>query len=198
MKKLLITGFEPFGGQKINPSWEAVTRLPDIIGDFTLIRRQIPVEYGTAGLRVKAEAAALSADAVLMVGQAGGRTDVCCEVVGVNIRNGKIPDNAGYLARLEPIEADGPAAFFSTLLPDKAFIQRLRNRGLHVDFSCSAGSFICNEVLYSMLRAAEGTDMKVGFIHVPFLPEQAAPGVPCLSMEEMLQILEAVIGQLSQ
>ena len=110
---LLITGFMPFGGDPVNPSWEAVKALPDRIGGFSLHKLLLPVEFGCAADLAYAEAQAIRASAVLCVGLAAGRTAVTPEAIGINIRDARIPDNAGAAPKGEPIEPDAPAAYFS-------------------------------------------------------------------------------------
>ena len=146
MKTLLITGFEPFGGEEINPSWEAVLRLPEEIGGYHLSKMQIPVVFGEAAAQVIAAAEALQPDAVLCIGQAGGRAAVTPELVGINLRHGKIPDNAGNQPKDEPIVKGGETAYFSTL-PVRTMAEAILARGIPSQVSYSAGAYVCNDVL---------------------------------------------------
>lgn len=188
-KRLLITGFDPFGGEKINPAWEAVKRLPDRIGEYVLCKLEIPTVFGLAGETVLREAARLQPDAVLCIGQAGGRGAVTPERIGVNIRDARIKDNAGNQPRGEFVASDGPAAYFATV-PVTEMEDAIRAEGLPAAVSNSAGAFVCNDVLYTLLHHYAQTDVKVGFIHVPYLPEQGNPSLP---LEDTVRALEAAI-----
>jgi len=188
-RKLLITGFDPFGGASINPAWEAVKLLPDHIGDFELCKLEIPTVFGLAAETVIRKAEEIHPDVILCIGQAGGRAAVTPERIGVNIREGRIPDNAGNQPEGDRIAPDGPAAYFATV-PVKEMASAIRETGLPAAVSNSAGAFVCNDTLYSLLHHFYGTDVKVGFIHVPYLPEQGTPSLP---LEQTAAALEAAI-----
>jgi len=188
-RKLLITGFDPFGGASINPAWEAVKLLPDHIGDFELCKLEIPTVFGLAAETVIRKAEEIHPDVILCIGQAGGRAAVTPERIGVNIREGRIPDNAGNQPEGDRIAPDGPAAYFATV-PVKEMSSAIRETGLPAAVSNSAGAFVCNDTLYSLLHHFYGTDVKVGFIHVPYLPEQGTPSLP---LEQTAAALEAAI-----
>ena len=189
MKRLLITGFDPFGGATVNPSWMAVERLPDQIGECVLCKLQIPTVFGKAATAVLETAGQFSPDTILCVGQAGGRAVVTPERIGVNIRDARIPDNAGNQPRGEFVDPQGPAAYFSTL-PVEAMAQAIRDAGVDATVSNSAGAFVCNDVLYSLLHHYDGTAVRVGFVHVPYLPEQ---GAPSMELEQIVRALESAI-----
>lgn len=192
MPKLLITGFEPFGGQKINPAWEAVQALPDQVGDWTLIKLQIPTVFGQAARQVLDRAEAVRPDAILSIGQAAGRSQVTPELVGLNLRWASIPDNAGAQPQDEPIVPGGDTAYFSTL-PVRKLAKAVREAGVSAEVSYSAGAYVCNDVLYTLLHRYHGTPVRVGFIHVPLLPEQALEGQPSLPLAEIVKALTAAI-----
>lgn len=191
MKKLLITGFDPFGGESINPAWEAVRLLPDVIRDFKLVKLEIPTVFGAAAQVVIDKAEEIHPDAIISVGQAGGRAAVTPEMVGINLRYASIPDNMGALPCDIPIAEGAPAAFFSTL-PVRAMAKAICDAGLPGAVSYSAGSFVCNDVLYSLLHRFDGTAVRAGFIHVPFLPEQTADK-PSLPLDKTVAALCAAI-----
>ena len=191
MKKLLITGFDPFGGESIKPAWEAVRLLPDVIRDFELVKLEIPTVFGAAAQVVIDKAEEIHPDAIISVGQAGGRAAVTPEMVGINLRYASIPDNMGALPCDIPIAEGGPAAYFSTL-PVRAMAKAICDAGLPGAVSYSAGSFVCNDVLYSLLHRFDGTAVRAGFIHVPFLPEQTADK-PSLPLEQTAAALRAAI-----
>jgi len=191
-KKLLITGFDPFGGEHVNPSWEAVKRLPEEIGRYRLEKMQIPTVFERAAQAVLARAEIVGADAIICVGQAGGRSAVTPEVIGINLREARICDNAGQKPENTPVIEDGPAAYFTTL-PVREMVSAIEKAGLPAALSYSAGTFVCNDVLYTLLHRYQGTDVRVGFIHVPFLPEQAPENVPSLAEAQIIAALEAAI-----
>ena len=192
MKKLLITGFDPFDGATINPSWEAVKLLPDTIGDYELHKFQIPTVFELAPRTVLEKAAELKPDAIICVGQAGGRMAVTPERIGINIRDARINDNAGKSPKDQPIVSGGPDGYFSTL-PIKAMIAAINEVGLAGAISNTAGTFVCNDVLYSILHHYASTDVRCGFIHVPYLPEQGTPNLP---LEQIVKALIAAISVL--
>ena len=192
MKKLLITGFDPFGGEKINPAWEAVKLLPDTLGEYTVYKLEIPTVFQKAGEKVLAEAQRLQPDVILCIGQAGGRVAVTPERVAVNVRDARIDDNEGNRPEDAPCVAGGPAAYFSTV-PIKKMVAAMKDAGLPAAISDSAGTFVCNDVLYMLLHSCADSSVKVGFIHVPFLPEQ---GQPSLALEETVRGLQVAIGTL--
>ena len=189
MKRLLITGFDPSGGATVNPSWMAVERLPDQIGECVLCKLQIPTVFSKAATAVLETARQFSPDTILCVGQAGGRAAVTPERIGVNIRDARIPDNAGNQPRGEFVDPQGPAAYFSTL-PVEAMAQAIRDAGVDATVSNSAGAFVCNDVLYSLLHHYDGTAVRVGFVHVPYIPEQ---GAPSMELAQIVRALEAAI-----
>ncbi len=176
-RKLLITGFDPFGGASTNPSWEAVKLLPDRVGDFELCKLMIPTVFGEAAEMVLAKAAEFQPDVILSVGQAGGRSAVTPERIAVNIRDARIVDNAGNQPQGEFVVPEGPAAYFATV-PVMKMAAAIREAGIPGTVSNSAGAFVCNDVLYTLLHHFAGTEVKVGFIHVPYLPEQGTPSLP--------------------
>lgn len=189
MKTLLITGFDPFGGETVNPSWEAVQELPDTIGDYALTKLQIPTVFGLAARTVLDRAAELHPDVILCIGQAGGRDAVTPERIGINLRDARIPDNAGCQLKEEPIAACGPDGIFSTV-PVAEMAQAIREAGLPGHVSNTAGAFVCNETLYTLLHHYAGTAVRVGFIHVPYVPAQGTPNLP---LEQTVQALSAAI-----
>ena len=195
MKKLLITGFDPFGGATVNPSWEAVKRLPEVVGSYELTKLEIPTVFGVGAGKVLEAAKALQPDVILCVGQAGGRSGITPEVVGINLREAGSADNAGNRMTNVPVAEDGPAAYFATL-PVREMVKALKEAGISAGLSFSAGAFVCNDVLYTLLHHYHGSPTQVGFIHVPFLPEQAKPGVASLPLKTITAALEIAIQAL--
>ena len=195
MKKILVTGFDPFGGERINPAWEAVRLLPERIGENCLQKMQIPTVFGTAAECVLVCAAELHPDAILCVGQAGGRSAVTPEMAALNLQYASIADNAGQMPQDVPVIAGAPAAYFATL-PVRSMASAIRDAGLPGAVSYSAGTFVCNDLLFRLLHRFHKTTTGVGFVHVPYLPEQAKSGAPSMELGEILRALEAAIGVL--
>ena len=190
MKKLLISGFEPFDNESINPSWEAVKLLPDAVGDYRLTKICLPVVFGVAAETLLRAADELSPDVIIAVGQAGGRSAITPEMVGINLRHGKIPDNAGHLATDEPIIEGGLTAYFSTL-PVRKMADGVKNAGLPAEVSYSAGAYVCNDVLYTLLAKTAENLTRVGFIHIPCAKEQGKE--PSMEMGDIVKGLTAAI-----
>lgn len=194
--KLLITGFDPFGGEKTNPAIEAVKRLPAVIAGATVVPLEIPTVFGTCAEVVRQAIITERPDVVLSVGQAGGRSALTPERIAINLDDGRIPDNAGFQPVDQPIQPNGPAAYF-TQLPVKAMAQAIRQAGLPSHVSTTAGTYVCNHIMYEVqhLRATEFPQLQAGFIHIPFLPEQVVQrsGVPSLSLTDDVRGLTAAI-----
>lgn len=194
-KRLLITGFEPFGGETINPSWEAVRQLPEQIGSYNLTKLQIPTVFGEAAEKILDKAGLLQPDVILCTGQAGGRDRVTPEVIGINLRECRIPDNAGNQPVNVPVVEKGPAAYFSTV-PVRDMAAAIEAAGIPSALSYSAGAFVCNDVLYTLLHHYQGTQTQVGFIHVPYQEEQAGEGSFSLPLAEIVRALSVAISSL--
>ncbi|HJE00460.1 pyroglutamyl-peptidase I [Levilactobacillus brevis] len=194
--KLLITGFDPFGGEQTNPAIEAVKRLPAAIAGATVVPLEIPTVFGTCAEVVRQAIITERPDVVLSVGQAGGRSALTPERIAINLDDGRIPDNAGFQPIDQPIQPNGPAAYF-TQLPVKAMAQAIRQAGLPSHVSTTAGTYVCNHIMYQVqhLRATEFPQLQAGFIHIPFLPEQVVQrsGVPSLSLTDDVRGLTAAI-----
>ena len=197
MKRLLITGFDPFGGSAVNPSWLAVEQLPDQIGDYELCKLPIPTVFGKAASLVLEKATAFQPDLILCVGLAGGRNAVTPERIAVNIRDARIPDNEGNQPSGDRIVADGPAAYFATA-PVGKMAQAIRDAGIPAAVSNSAGTFVCNHIMYHSLYLTnkEYPNIKAGFMHIPFLPEQVTnrPNTPSMALEDIVRGIEAAIA----
>ena len=194
MKKLLITGFEPFGGETINPSWEAVNLLPSEIGEYSIDKLQIPVAFGFAFDKVIEKANHISPDAIICVGQAGGRSAITPEFVGINLKNATIPDNLGNQPKDEDIILDGDCAYFSTI-PVRRIAEAINSAGIASQISYSAGTYVCNELFYRLLARYKNTDTLVGFVHVPYSKEQNKE--PSMELDEMVRALILVINELN-
>jgi len=198
--RVLVTGFTPFGGEQINPSWEAVKRLPERIGEMTITKREIPTEFDAACAALRAAMDALRPDAVLAVGQYGGANGVRVERVAVNLRDARIADNAGAKPVDEPVVPGAPAAYFATL-PTRRIVEKLRGEDIPAQLSYSAGTFVCNNLLFCALH--ESTQKfpaaRCGFVHVPYLPEQAKDGsAPSMSLALMVKALTAALKTIAE
>ena len=193
---ILVTAFDPFGGEKINPAQQAVERLADTIGEAKIHKLIVPTVFGKAAENVIEEMNALRPDAVICVGQAGGRKSVTPERVAINVMDANITDNIGQKPVDEVIVADGPAAYFSTL-PIKRMVQAIRDAGLSGDVSNSAGTFVCNSLLYSVLHhaALHMPQTRAVFVHVPYIPEQTVgkESVASMPLEDIVRALSAAI-----
>jgi len=194
-KKLLITGFDPFGGESINPSFEAVRLLPESIGNFDIYKMEVPTVYGLAAELTANKATEICADAIICVGQAGGRSAITPEVIGINLREASIADNAGVLLSGVPIDINAPAAYFSTL-PVRKIVSAIREKSIPCSLSYSAGAFVCNDLLFSLLHRFKDLSIPIGFIHVPFLPEQAKNGTASMPLDSIVLALKAAIEAL--
>ncbi len=190
MKKLLITGFEPFGGECINPSWEAVSELPDIIGEYKLNKLLIPVVFGKAAKRVLDVAKEIMPDVIISVGQAGGRDAITPELVAINLRHASIPDNKSNKPIDETIAENAPKAYFSTL-PVRKMADSVKAAGIPANVSYSAGAYVCNDVLFTLLHHFSDTKTRVGFIHIPYCTEQNKD--PSMSLENIIKGLTVAI-----
>ena len=191
IQTVLLTGFEPFNKATINPAWEAVRALDGWRGEhFRVEVRQLPCVFGDAIETITALVDELHPDVVIAVGQAGGRAEISVERVAINVDDAAILDNGGQQPVDAPIAEGGPAAYFSTL-PIKAIVRALRERGLVAGVSQTAGTFVCNHVFYGLMHhaAAQAQPIKAGFIHVPFLPEQAAgrpDAPPSMALDDII------------
>lgn len=194
MEKLLITGFGPFDGHAVNPSWAAVAQLPAVIDNYELCKLNIPTLFGTAAGMILEKAAQYRPDVILCVGLAGGRDAVTPERIAINIRDARIPDNSGRLCSGERIAPDGPAAYFTTV-PVERMAQAIRDRFIPAAVSNTAGTYVCNDVLYTLLHHFDGTATRVGFIHVPNIPEQGTPNLP---LDRTVEALTAAIQSLDK
>lgn len=200
--RVLVTGFDPFGGEPVNPALEAVMRLPTVLESHTIERRPLPTMFHRS-LAVLGDAVRTARpDILICVGQAGGRTELSIERVAINVDDARIADNAGAAPIDRPIVPGGPAAYF-TNLPLKAITQALGAAGIPAKVSNTAGTFVCNHVFYGAMHlvATEFPVMRAGFIHIPYLPEQIArnPGQPSMAVGTvfagLMKAIEVTIGR---
>ena len=195
MKKLLLTAFTPFDGERINPALEAVKLVKDKIGNLEIVKLEVPTVFGQSIDTVREAIEREKPDFVLSIGQAGGRAEITPERVAINLDDARIPDNEGNQPIDEPIFPDGENAYFSTL-PVKAMVEAIREEGIPSSLSNSAGTFVCNHLMYGVLYYLDKRPViKAGFIHVPYIPEQVKnkKEMPALELSEIVRGLEAAI-----
>ena len=190
--KIIVTGFDPFGGETINPSIECVKALPEIEG-VELIRLELPTVFKESAKRLNEVINDVKPDAVLSVGQSGGRPGITMERIAINVDDARIPDNISQQPIDETIQTEGEAAYFTTL-PIKRIVKAIREAGISAEVSNSAGTFVCNHIMYQSLFAATKADkpFKAGFMHIPFIPEQTTDK-PSLPLEESTKALQIAI-----
>lgn len=195
--KVLVTGFEPFGGERLNPSQEAINRLPASLGALRIATQLLPAAYAPSlGLLYEAIQRE-DPDIVLCTGEAGSRLDLTPERVAINIQDARILDNAGDQPIDAPVAPGGPAAYFTTL-PIKAAVHAMREAGLPASVSNSAGTFVCNHVFYGLMHfaATRGARFRGGFMHLPYLPAQAAhhPKSPSMALDCIVRGIEITLS----
>jgi pyroglutamyl-peptidase len=188
--RVLITGFEPFGGSTVNPSEEIARNLHGReIAGHEVIAALLPCVFGTAIVELRRQVRAVKPSLVICLGQAGGRTAITPERVAINVDDARIPDNAGTQPVDRPVVRGGPAAYFSTL-PVKAIVAGLRAEGVTAEVSQTAGTFLCNHIFYGLMHALRlRRVVRGGFIHVPYLPEQALKGESSLAFEKLARAI---------
>ncbi|MGY0615511.1 pyroglutamyl-peptidase I [Vibrio sp. FJH11] len=193
MKKILITGFEPFGGDTINPALEAVKRLEEVaIDGGIIVTCHVPVtRYDSINAVIEA-IETHQPDCVITVGQAAGRAAITTERIAINVDDFRIPDNGGHQPIDEPIVAEGPDAYFTTL-PIKRVVQALQDQGIPCQVSNSAGTFVCNHLFYGVQHYLKDKPVRHGFVHIPLLPEQNPMGdQPTMALDTIVEGLRLV------
>ena len=197
--KILVTGFDPFGGEAINPAWEAVSRLPKEIEGAEIVTVQIPTVFGDSAKRLFEAVEQQQPDAVVCVGQAGGRFGITPERVAINVDDARIADNKGQQPLDTVIQADGAPAYFTTL-PVKAMVEAVKAAGLPASLSNTAGTFVCNHIMYQNLYylAKHHPNTQGGFIHVPYVTEQVVdkPGQASMALAGIVKGLTVCLETL--
>ena len=195
MKSLLITGFDPFAHYIVNPSWKAVKALPDIVGDYQLHKLMLPNIFDLEAKILLEEAGRVKPDVILMTGMNSGTTKIDINLAALNIKDALIEDNMGRRPWNEPILADAPAAYFATI-PVHEIVRSLRAQKLPVQLEFASGGFVCNDIFYLTLHAFNSMDTKIGFVHVPLLPEMVMDENMALPLEKTVEVLQAIIKEL--
>ncbi len=193
---VLLTGFEPFGGEPVNPSWETVRRLDgERIDGYTVNARCLPTAFADAASTLREVLREHAPAAVIAVGQAGGRAQISLERVAINLIDARIPDNTGVQPIDRPVVTGGPAAYFSTL-PVKSMLLALRDAGIPAEISHTAGTYVCNQVFYLLCHALhDRPEVPAGFVHTPYLPEQAVQhsGAPSMDADTLIRALRIML-----
>lgn len=194
--KVLVTGFDPFGGETVNPAYEAVRNLPEEIAGAKIITMEIPTVFKKSAGVVEQAIIQNMPDIVINVGQAGGRTAVSIEKVAINLAEASIPDNDGDMPIDEALIENGPTAYFATI-PVKAMVHHVKEHGIPCSLSYTAGTYVCNSIMYHMLHltATKYPNIKAGFIHVPYAPQQTTekPQYASMSIEDITKALTYAI-----
>jgi len=195
--RILVTGFDPFGNETVNPAYEAVKLLPDSIAGAEIIKLEIPTVFGKCDAVVEQAIIDKKPDVVLSIGQAGGRFDISVERVAVNIADGRIPDNEGNQPIDQTIREGGENAYFASV-PVKAMVEKIRSKGIPSSVSYTAGSYVCNYIMYCVLHSTvtKHHGIRAGFIHVPYMPSQAIGkpvNTPSMSLESIAMAIIAAI-----
>ncbi len=194
--KILVTSFEPFGGENINPAYEVVKRIKDNIAGTEVIKLQVPTEFNVCLEHAIKKIKEVSPDFVLSIGQAGGRYGISVERVGININDAKIPDNADQLPVDVKIDEQGEAAFFATI-PIKAIVEAIKDKNIPAAVSDSAGTYVCNNLMYGVLNYINNENLNIpaGFIHIPFLFQQVIEkkNTAAMDLDSMVTAIETAI-----
>ncbi|TDM20576.1 pyroglutamyl-peptidase I [Macrococcoides canis] len=197
MRRVIVTGFDPFNNETLNPSFEAVRQLPDTILDAEIIKLELPTAFEKGAASLKETIMQNFPEIVICVGQAGGRDKISVEQVAINLIEARIPDNGGVQPSSKTIQEDGENAYFSNL-PVKAMVKSIQDHEIPAEISYSAGTFVCNEIMYQLLYMIQNEfpSIRGGFIHVPFAPEQTDthPSLPIATITEALHLaIEAAL-----
>ncbi|TSB48350.1 pyroglutamyl-peptidase I [Alkalicoccobacillus porphyridii] len=201
MKTLLLTGFKPFLDHSSNPTEKIVAQLDqETIGGYYIQGKVLPVAFDESYQALAEAEKEIQPDAVLMLGLAAGRTNITPERIAINIQGGAV-DNKGVTPEDEPIVTDGPAGYFSTL-PIQAFVDALHKHQLPATISNTAGTYLCNKVMYCMLHDLEkrGSSLPAGFVHIPFSHEMSMgqskqPSLAYRDLEEAVRIMIKTLSE---
>lgn len=195
MKSLLITGFDPFAHYIVNPSWKAVQALPEIVGNYQLYKLMLPNIFDLEAKILLEEAGRVKPDVILLCGMNSGSTRLQLNLAALNIRDAFLEDNLGHRPWGVPIQEGAPAAYFATI-PVHEIVRSLRAQKLPVQLEFASGGYVCNEIFYRAAHAYAGTTTKVGFVHVPLLPEMVMDENMALPLEKTTKVLQAIIKEL--
>ncbi len=199
--KILVTGFDPFGGESVNPAFEVIKALPEKVNGADIVKLEVPTVFGKSIDTVVKKIDQIVPDAVLCIGQAGGRFGVTPERVAINVDDARIKDNEGNQPLNRVIREDGDKAYFATL-PIKRMAQAVLDAGIPAQVSNTAGTFVCNHLMYGVLYhvAKKNYNTAAGFVHIPYLLEQITdkPNTPGFSKETLVKAVEALLGVIAE
>jgi pyroglutamyl-peptidase len=194
--KILVTGFDPFGGESINPAYEIVKRLRTNIAGAEVIKLQVPTAFNASIKKAVEKVDEVKPDFVLNIGQAGGRSGITVERVAINVNDARIPDNLNQKPIDTKIDEDGKNAYFASI-PIKSIVQNIKKKNIPASVSDSAGTYVCNHLMYGVLNhiSKNKLSIKAGFIHIPFLFEQVIdkPNTPAMDINTMVEAIETAI-----
>lgn len=196
--RILLSGFEPFGGSSVNPSQRIVEAIASRgVAGIEIVPLLLPVVGGVAPRRLRSAMKACGPAAVLCLGESAKASSIVVERIAVNLRDYRLADNRGRVVKESPVVRGAPAAYFATV-PVRAIVDSIRKSGVPAELSLSAGTFLCNEVMFALLHATAGSGVRGGFIHVPQLPEQCAAdgavsGRPTMALETSVAAIEAAL-----
>ncbi|NMB20628.1 MAG: pyroglutamyl-peptidase I [Firmicutes bacterium] len=197
MKRVLLTGFDPFGGESINPAWEVVKKISgEELEGITIQTKQLPTVFNEAIHEAILAIDKDRPDIIVALGQAGGRPDISVERVALNINDASLPDNKQQMPQDTLVVEGGPAAYFSTL-PIRTMVEAMRDAGIPARISNTAGTFVCNHTMYGILHyiSERQLPIRAGFIHIPYLPEQAVhhQGAPSMGLGDVTLALRVAL-----
>lgn len=195
MKTLLLTAFDPFAHYTMNPSWEVAQALPETINNYHIHKLRVPNIFGLAPRLLLEKAQRVQPDVILMTGMNSGSTRLQLNLAALNIRDAFLEDNLGHRPWGVPIREGAPAAYFATI-PVHEIVRSLRAQKLPVQLEFASGGYVCNEIFYRAAHAYAGTTTKVGFVHVPLLPEMVMDENMALPLEKTVEALQAIIKEL--
>ena len=193
--KILLTGFDPFGDDKINPSIELVKRIDEKIDSAQIFKIEIPTVFKKSGEILEENIKKIRPDVILSIGQAGGRSAISLERIAINIDDARIFDNLGEKPIDEKIRINGENAYFSNL-QIKKIVEEIKKENIPAEISNSAGTFVCNHLMYEALYLAKKyKNIRAGFIHIPYLPEQVInkTNIPSMDLENSLKAINIAI-----
>ncbi|MCE7699542.1 MAG: pyroglutamyl-peptidase I [Methanobacterium paludis] len=194
--KILVTGFDPFGGESINPAYEVVKRLRDNISGAEVVKLQIPTAFNESIKKTTNKIKEINPDFVLNIGQAGGRSGITVERVAININDARIPDNLNQQPVDTKIDETGENAYFASI-PIKAIVQAIRDKKIPAAVSDSAGTYVCNHIMYGVQNYIHKNNLniKAGFIHIPYLFQQVInkPNTSAMDIDTMVKAIETAI-----
>ena len=193
--RVLLTSFDAFGDEKINPAEEALKSIDLESENFEIFKLTLPTVFKKSSTLLIEYIEKIKPSSVICLGQAGGRASITPERIAINVDDAELADNEGNIPKDSPIKEDGPAAYFSTL-PIKSIVEELKRKQIPANISNTAGTFVCNHIFYSLMHyaAKNSPGLLAGFIHLPYLPEQATKkNMPSLPLEKIVEAIKIAV-----